>query len=225
MKTKQLLSLALLGLLTGFMGCQKEPSIGSLDDEYLVYTACDKEADFAAIETFYLPDSILLIGEGVTDSSGNTVAKYWADDKAKELVSVVADKLAERGYERILDGALRAEADAGVQLSYVEQTTYFTGYNNPYWWNYYPYYWSPGYWGSWWGGWYHPYQVYYGYTTGSLLTEMVDLSVDNERDAKLTVIWNSYVSGLLNSSMGLDMNDAEAGIVQAFEQSPYLKNN
>ena len=225
MQPKPILYLVVLAAFAGLYSCQKEPSTSSLHDEYLVYTACDQEADFTAIETFYLPDSILLIGAGETDAAGNTVAKYWADEKALELIDVVADKLSERGYERVLDGALRTEADAGVQISYVEETTYFSGYNNPYWWSYYPYYWPLDYWGSWWGGWYHTFSVYYGYTTGSLLTEMVDLTATEGRDAKLTVLWNSYVSGLLAPTVSIDLEEAEAGIIQAFEQSPYLKNN
>ena len=44
---------------------------------------------------------------------------------------------------------------------------------------YYPYYWAPGYWGDW-VGWHYPYSVYYGYTAGSLLMEMLDLQADQE---------------------------------------------
>ena len=31
-----------------------------------------------------------------------------------------------------------------------------------------------------WLGWHYPYQVYYGYTAGSLLIEMVDLTADRQ---------------------------------------------
>ncbi len=128
-----------------------------------------------------------------------------------------------RGYTRIADPQERQTADVGLQLSYVEETTYFVGYNDPYWWGYYPYYWDPGYWGSWWGGWYYPFRTYYGYTTGSLLQEMVDLTAEESSDRKLPVIWNSYISGLLHGNNAINIDEAVEAIDQAFEQSPYLK--
>lgn len=223
MNTRHLLSIALLGAVIGFGSCQKEPSTSSLRDEYLVYTAYDQKADFQAITTYYIPDSILLIGPGAVDDAGNKVAKYWKDQDALALIGAVVAELDARGYTRIADPLERQMADVGLQLSYVEETTYFVGYNDPYWWGYYPYYWDPGYWGSWWGGWYYPFRTYYGYTTGSLLQEMVDLTAEESSDRKLPVIWNSYISGLLHGNNAININEAVEAIDQAFEQSPYLK--
>ena len=223
MKTKHLLSIALLAAVVGFGSCQKEPSDSSLSDEYLVYTAYDQQADFTAHTTYYLPDSILLIGPEAVNTQGNKVAKYWKDANAQALIGAVAAALNERGYERITDPLERQTADFGVQMSYVEETTLFVGYNNPYWWGYYPYYWGPGYRGSWWGGWYYPFQTYYSYTTGSLLTEVVDLTADERSDRKLPVLWNSYISGLLRGGKLIDINEAVEAVGQAFAQSPYLK--
>ena len=223
MNTKKLLSIALLTAMVVFGSCQKEPSTSSLRDEYLVYTAYDAKADFKALATYYLPDSILLIGEGAVDDAGNKVAKYWKDADALALIGTVAEELNERGYTRILDPAERQTADMGVQISYVEETTLFVGYNDPYWWGYYPYYWDPGYWGSWWGGWYYPFASYYGYTTGSLLTELVHLTAEPTADRKLPVLWNSYISGLLQGNKPINISEATEAIEQAFSQSPYLK--
>ena len=139
MKTKHLLSIALLAAVVGFGSCQKEPSDSSLSDEYLVYTAYDQQADFTALTTYYLPDSILLIGPEAVNTQGNKEAKYWKDANAQALIGAVAAALNERGYERITDPLERQTADFGVQMSYVEETTLFVGYNNPYWWGYYPY--------------------------------------------------------------------------------------
>lgn len=222
MNTKQLLSIALLSALVGFGSCQKEPSTSSLRDEYLVYTACDEKADFKAFDTYYIPDSILLIGAGEPDSDGVKRAQYWSDSDALALIGATVAALNERGYTRVIDPSERQSADVGLQLSYVEETTYFVGYNNPYWWGYYPYYWDPGYWGSWWGGWYYPFSTYYGYTTGSLLTEMVDLTAVGATDRKLPVVWNSYISGLLRGKNPINVNEAVTAIAEAFTQSPYL---
>ena len=109
------------------------------------YTARDTGTDFAAIDTYYLPDSILIIG-----NSDRT--EYWKDADALQIVGTVADRMEEAGYTRTDD---KETADVGLQLSYVEKVTYFVGYNDPYWWWYYPYYWTPGYWGDW-AGWHYP---------------------------------------------------------------------
>ena len=221
MKTKLLLSVAWL-LVMGLASCQKDPSTSGLSNEYLVYTAHDAAADFAPLGTYYIPDSILIIGSNAVDKEGNKVAKYWKDTDALTLINTFVSQMDERGYERVLDPTIRASADVGFQLSYVEDTTYFVGYNNPYWWSYYPYYWDPGYWGSWYG-WYYPYAaVYYGYTTGSLLAEMVNLRSESGSGKSLPVIWNLYVSGLLNDRQTIDITDASQAIEQGFTQSPYL---
>ncbi len=150
----------------------------------LVYTAYDTEADFGALNTYYLPDSILLIG--AADKT-----EYWKDDNALEIVNTVAGRMNAAGYTRTDD---KEAANVGLQLSYVQKVTYFVGYDYPYWWWYYPYYWTPGYWGDW-LGWHYPYRVYYGYTAGSLLIEMLDLQADQQSGKKLPVIWDSYIGG------------------------------
>lgn len=210
-KTTHLFAAALGALLLG--GCEKEPSTSGLHDDYLVYTAYDTSADFSSVGSFYLPDAILLIGQG-------DEAEYWTDDDARQILSTVAGRLEALGYTRTDD---KAAADAGIQLSYVETETYFVGYDNPCWWWYYPYYWSPGFWGDW-GGWHYPYYVSYGYTAGSLLMEMVNLRADNtDGNRKLPVLWNAYVSGLLTPDKRLDQKRTLTAVNRAFDQSAYLQ--
>lgn len=192
--------------------CEKDPSTSSLHRDYLVYTAHDTGTNFADFDTYYIPDSILLIGT-------NKQTEYWKDANALEIVNTVVSNLDARGYDRIDD---KEAADLGIQLSYVTSVTYFVGYNYPYWWWYYPYYWAPGYWGDW-LGWHYPYSVYYGYTAGSMLTEMVNLTAPATDNKKLPVIWDSYIGGLLTSSETLNQERTIAAVEQAFEQSPYLK--
>ena len=153
MTVKKLRYLAYALVAVAFCACQKEPSTSGLHKDYLVYTAYDTEADFGALDTYYLPDSILLIG--AADKT-----EYWKDDNALEIVNTVAGRMNAAGYTRTDD---KEAANVGLQLSYVQKVTYFVGYDYPYWWWYYPYYWTPGYWGDW-LGWHYPYRVYYGYT-------------------------------------------------------------
>lgn len=211
MTVKKLHHLAIALLAVSVCSCEKEPSTSDLHRDYLVYTAHDTSTNFAEIDTYYLPDSILIIG-----NSDKT--EYWKDANALEIVTTVANRLDAAGYVRTED---KDAASVGMQLSYVKQVTYFVGYDNPYWWWYYPYYWTPGYWGDW-LGWHYPYRVYYGYTAGSLLMEMVDLEADQVTGRKLPIIWDSFIGGLLTSSQSLNQQRTLAAVEQAFAQSPYL---
>ncbi|MDE5690643.1 MAG: DUF4136 domain-containing protein [Alistipes sp.] len=208
-KTIHYLAIALLA--AAVCSCQKDPSTSDLHREYLVYTDRDRAADFAAFETFYLPDSILIIGN-------NKQTEYWKDADALEIVGTVAAELELAGYLRTAE---KESADLGIQLSYVERETYYVGSGNPYWWSYYPYYWSPGFWGDW-MGWYYPYRVYYGYTAGSLLLEMINLDSNPVGEKRLPVVWDSFISGLLTSNATLNQERTLEAVAQAFAQSPYL---
>ena len=209
-KTIHYLAIALLS--AAICACQKEPSTSGLHKDYLVYTDYDTATDFAALETYFLPDSILLIGD-------RNRTEYWKDAPALEIIGKVAANLDAAGFRRTQE---KDTADVGIQLSYVEKETYFVGYDYPYWWWYYPYYWTPAYWGDW-IGWYYPYRVYYGYTAGSLLVEMLNLDGTTQGDKKLPVVWDSFIGGLLTSSQQLNQQRTLAAVDQAFVQSPYLK--
>lgn len=212
MTVKKIHLLAIALLAVAVSACQKEPSTSGLHEDYLVYTAHDTATTFADFDTYYLPDSILIIG-----NSDKT--EYWKDANAMQIVDAVADRLDGNGYTRTDD---KTAANLGIQLSYVKQVTYFVGYENPYWWWYYPYYWAPGYWGDW-LGWHYPYRVYYGYTAGSLLMEMVNLEADQDSGKKLPIVWDSFIGGLLTASQSLNQERTLSAVEQAFDQSPYLK--
>lgn len=222
MKIKHILSLLAL-MAVVFVSCQKDPSTSGLRGEYLVYTNHDTEASFSTIDTYYIPDSILLIGKEKVDQAGNKEAVYWKDGDAQALINAFVVAMNQRGFMRITDPEQRSTADAGFQLSYVENTTYFVGYDHPYWWSYYPYYWEPAYWGAWYG-WYYPFVVtYYGYTTGSLLAEMVDLRSEAGQNRSLPVLWNCYISGLIGNDGKINIPRTIEAIDEAFAQSPYLR--
>ena len=177
MTVKKLRYLAYALVAVAFCACQKEPSTSGLHKDYLVYTAYDTEADFGALDTHYLPDSILLIG--AADKT-----EYWKDDNALEIVNTVAGRMNAAGYTRTDD---KEAANVGLQLSYVQKVTYFVGYRlsllvvgitpttgRP----------DTGATGW---VWHYPYRVYYGYTAGSLLIEMLDLEADQQSGKKLPV--------------------------------------
>ena len=194
--------------------CEKTPDTGKLDDDYLVYTNYDDDTDFAKFTTFYVPDSVLII-----DNSSNKPKYLYGTPTSDIIIANYVKGMENAGYVRTLD---KDEADLGLQVSYVEETYKFRYYNNYPWWYGYPWYWNFSYWGDW-GGWYWPYDITYSYSTGSLLGELVNLTLPEGTSKQLKVVWSSYISGLLNGDGSLNTTEVIQAIGQAFSQSTYLK--
>ena len=59
--------------------CEKDPDMGKLDDNYLVYTNYDKQANFKDFSTFYLADKILVISDSKNRniSKEKALSKFW----------------------------------------------------------------------------------------------------------------------------------------------------
>ena len=59
--------------------CEKDPDMGKLDDNYLVYTNYDKQANFKDFSTFYLADKILVISDSKEPniSKEKALSKFW----------------------------------------------------------------------------------------------------------------------------------------------------
>lgn len=209
---KKILPFFLLVLLLA--SCQKDPDMSKLSDDFVVFTNHDKDAKFDSYTKFYLPDSIMAIGNSESH-------QYWKAAESAEILSTIVANMEKCGYVWTDN---KEEADLGLQVSYVESVNYFANYpSSPYWWDYSGYWW-PGYWGPGWsGGWYYPYPVVYSYSVGSLLIDMVDLNAPAAKDSKLTVIWTAYMAGLLSGSNKINAQLAIRAIDQAFVQSPYIK--
>lgn len=195
------------------VSCEKDPDMSKLDNDYLVFTSYDKAADFSSFKDYYLPDSVLVIGN-------TEKPEYWKGEQAQPILDAYVENMTARGYNRVDE---KEDAQLGLQVSYIASTYYFTNYHtNPYWWWGYPGYWDSFYWGDW-GYWYYPYSVTYSYSTGSLLTDLVDLTAPQGKEQKLPVIWNTFISGLLSGSSKVDMALTVRGINQSFTQSPYVQ--
>ncbi len=203
----------LLLAIFAFTSCEKEADTDKLERKFVVYTNHDKNADFKLFETYYLPDSILIIGD-------KQEAEYWKDENAQRIIDTYVYNMDNRGYIRVND---REEADLGLQVSYVKSTHYFTDYGQPIWWWGYPGYWDVPYWGNW-GDWYYPYAVTYSYTTGSFITELLNLEAPQGQNEKLPILWSAYMSGMLSSSATTNIDLSVQAVNQAFSQSAYLTN-
>ncbi len=207
MKKILLFSAALLMLAA----CHKEP-VRDSDNEYLVYTSPGKDVDFSQYKTFYVADSLLVIGRG-------DKPQYVKTQGTNDLVLTFKANMQDRGFVFTEN---QAEADLGVQLTYIIRTErYVQYYNSPYWWLDYPGYWPAGYWGNWYG-YYYPRPVTYSYTTNALLTDIVDLKDMQAEETPLEILWSSYIGGPAGSSYQGDVRRIQNAIDQAFKQSPYI---
>ena len=107
--------LLLICMAAAVASCEKDPDMGELDSDMVVYTDHDSQTDFGDFQTYFLPDSIL--------EAGGHHASYWKDENAQQLINAVETQMNNRGYRRITDPEQKTDADLGVQLSYIAQTT------------------------------------------------------------------------------------------------------
>lgn len=209
MKKKNLI---LLMAPLALISCEKDADTDKLDNKFVVYTNYDKNASFSSFSTYYLPDSILIIGD-------KKEAEYWNDENAQKIISTYVTNMSNRGYIRT---PIKEEADLGLQVSYVKSTYFVTNYGQPQWWWGYPGYWGVPYWGNW-GDWYYPYAITYSYSTGSFVAELLNLDAPQGQNAQLPILWTAYMSGLLSGSTSVNVNLSIEAVNQAFTQSAYLR--
>lgn len=70
---KKIIPFFLLILLLA--SCQKDPDMSKLDNDFVVYTNHDSKTDFKSFTTFYIPDSVLVIGN-------SEKPQYWTATEA-----------------------------------------------------------------------------------------------------------------------------------------------
>ena len=201
--------LMIVVLLSTIVSCQKDPDFDELSTEFVTYTNYDKSVDFSKYSTFYISDTIKVLSGKVEN---------WYDENAQSIINTFASNMKDRGYVQLAK-AERESADLGIQLSYIENTYYFTDYYSPYYW--YDWWWGSYYWWDW--GPIYPYPSYavtYRYDVGSLLGEIISIDKTTE---KLQQIWSMCVGGTMSGSTRTDVNKAKRGVNQAFNQSEYIR--
>lgn len=219
---KTALFLSLFSILMLVSSCQKEPDFDQLSSNFMVYTDYDKNANFSQFTTFYVPDTIKILGsKTVTNWVGTAFSQPDGSPNAEKIIMATISNLVNRGYTQISNPDDRKTADFGLQLFYVENTYYFTTYNSIY---NSPYYWYDWWWGGTWGpgwGWGTPvYASTYSYKVGSTLGEMIWM---NTTAKTLDPVWSFYITGSLSGSTFNDAQRTVEGVNQAFAQSPYVK--
>lgn len=85
---KKILPFFLLVLLLA--SCQKDPDMSKLSDDFVVFTDHNKDANFESFTTFYIPDSVMVIGS-------SEKPEFWSATEADDIVSTLVSGMEGRG--------------------------------------------------------------------------------------------------------------------------------
>lgn len=204
----------LVAVLLGAAGACYPGGVTDVEDGDLVLTVFDTAADFGALRTYFMPDSVTRVPaeDGVAPD----------DDTATEfdevILAEVENQFSALGYRRIEDSS-EGPPDAVVLLSV--NTTELAVWAPSCWycgWDWYL--WGPD-WGWNWGPGYVPgYPVPIGRrTVGTLVVTLLEPVAPG---TTLPVYWAGAANGLLSSDSDADLARVQKAIGQMFVQSPYL---
>lgn len=190
-------------------------------DYNLIGTSFDPAFDFNVASTFVLPDTIVFIQDE------NDTREYLTDEQEQIILDDIRSNFEAMGW---VDSTSTADSSSIVDV--VITITGIATKTQGAWWSYWGWY---GGWGSYypgWGGGYYPgwgypgggYPVYYEYTTGSLIIEMIDWkNADPEAEGPVRV-WGAGLNGFVNR-VPVNTNKILEAVDKMFELSPYLDKN
>jgi len=204
------LALPVLLLSSAALGCYPE-QITSLDQAVSVTTLVDSQAPLKSARTFALPDTVL----HPEQRQGADIIGHEHD---AVILATLRSNLVAMGWREITDVA--SERPDVVVLAFVlEQTNTGVAYTD--WWGGWSYWpgWPVGYGPEW--AWGYPGNVTtFTYESGTLAMVMLDLRNGDQSAKRVPILWAGAVNGVLAIA---SVDDALAGIDQAFTQSPYLE--
>lgn len=212
-KVQSKVSLVALALVVLCLGC-RPTSLEYISDYDLVVTNYNRDYAFNAVNTYFLPDSVVYI----VDNPGAVNHKY--DD---QILGAVKRNLDALGWTQ-LPSDPGNKADVVVLVS-ASKDSYASCASYCWWcywgwypgWGYYPPAWGPG-----WGWGYPPGVVCSSYSTGTVIVNITD--PDEASVNTLPVAWSGVLNGLVEGSESSVISRINTNIDQMFKQSPYLKN-
>jgi hypothetical protein len=176
-----------------------------------VVTVVDSGPALRSARTFVLPDTVIRLSQGSAISP----------TLARELVAEIRAHFVALGWTEILDDPA-SHPDVIVLLAASTQVQ--TGLLYSDWfpaWGFLPY-WGTSVDPSWaWG--FPGGAVPYAYQSGTLFVTMIDVRAPRDETKTIPMLWAAGLDGLVGNSSTLAR--IQAGIDQAFEQSPYLRLN
>jgi hypothetical protein len=211
-KTAQRLLIPLLVLIVGivFSSCYEDYGLTVADyDTQLTHYAAG--ANFQQYKYFVMPDTIVHMYDTTKADPMKDFRKF--DD---QILGLTASNLEGRGYQRITAADTVGKSATTMVVFLTQMTQSYVGYYYDYWYGYWGWYY-PGYY----PGYYPPaYATTYEYSTGTIITTIIDLG-QTLAQHKITPVWNGLVTGLTGSSSTVPTRLTD-GINKLYEQSPYL---
>ena len=194
--------------------CTPETGLKTTDDYDVVVTLYDKEADYASIRTYLMPDSIVHFED--PQSPGQPLSRDY-DDLILERVEY---NLQAVGYRKETDPE---ENDPDIIVMVSATSSQWQALN---------YSWLPrwGWWGQWPGAssdWYFQSPYYggarvYSFSTGTLLIDIGDVRDSDGDPDDMDGIWTAAMNGVLTDESANPAQRLVDFIDRAFYQSPYL---
>jgi hypothetical protein len=204
----------LLGLVAVAGACYPS-GVDSITDYNTVTTAYDTTFDFTALSTFSIPST-------VPNDPSTCVIKDLSTDggpinspNASAICTTIVTQLTSRGYTNISDDSPTPPSFfvtvSGMSQSYNAWVSYpWYGYYGSYYPGYYP-----------WTGWgvYYPYYTYvYTYDVGTIA---IQVTTADTAGGKMNGVWGAALNGV-DTAPNNTAPVLQAGVVQAFNQSPYF---
>ena len=181
----------------------------------VVATAHDDTTDFAAIQTYVMPDSVVEI---VPPESVATTPPF-DHTYDQQILDGVAAHMAAIGYTRlpVYDPNNPADVALTIRAIVVRNTDIYVSYPwYPYWGWYWPCCYGPG-----WGIGY-PIVTGVQYDVGTVAIDMWDLRRANTTEERIPAVWVAALRGLITDAPGDAPTRINTALDRAFSQSPYL---
>jgi hypothetical protein len=211
----RLLLLQLAGWAALATGCHPgEPTaVSELD---LVATAHDDTVNFAAIQTFVMPESVVAI---VPPESVATALPF-NHTYDQLILDGVASHMAALGYTRLptFDAGSPPNVVLTIRGLAARNTDIYVSYP---WYPYWGWYgWPSGYGAGWGVG--YPVVTEVEYDVGTIVIDMWDPRRADQTAMQIPAIWVAALRGLLEGSAADAPRRIDQAITRAFTQSPYL---
>ena len=169
-----------------------------VEETDITYTSYDKEYNFAAKKTYFIPAKITIVDDELIAGGA---PKFVDPVNAGPILSQIQKNMDAAGWTRV-------EADSNPDVILFPSALKSTIVVYDYW----------GYWGYWYGAYYPTVSVY---NTGSVMVEMLDPK-DKNTEGKPRIAWGCVLNGLLEGSDANITKRMTASVDQAFKQSSYL---
>jgi hypothetical protein len=184
----------------------------------VVATAHDDTVNFAAIQTYVMPDSVVEI---VPPESVATALPF-NHTYDQQILDGVAAHMAAIGYTRLPTYELANPPDVVLTIRgiAVRNTDIYVTYP---WWPFWGWYGWPCCYGPGWGVGY-PIITGVQYDVGTIVIDMWDARRKNDTAMVIPAVWVAALRGLLTDSPGDAPTRIDTAIDRAFSQSPYLGN-